>query len=37
LRLALAYHDWRKRQRAAAEAQQRLVETGMVALQAAFI
>jgi hypothetical protein len=35
--LAIQYDDWRKRQRAAAEAQQRMVETGMVALQATFI
>jgi hypothetical protein len=34
--LALAYDEWRKRQRAVAEAQQRPVETGMAALQAAF-
>jgi hypothetical protein len=34
--LALAYDEWRRRQRAAAEAQQRPVETGMAALQAAF-
>src|ERR687886_517009 len=34
--LAIQYDDWRKRQRAAAEAQQRSVETGMAALQAAF-
>ena len=34
--LALGYDEWRRRQRAAAEAQQRTVETGMAALQAAF-
>jgi hypothetical protein len=34
--LAIQYDDWRKRQRAAAEAPQRTVETGMAALQAAF-
>jgi hypothetical protein len=33
----LEYDQWRTRQRAAAEAQQRAVETGMGALQAAFI
>jgi hypothetical protein len=35
--LAIQYDDWRKRQRAAAEAQQRAVETGMASLQAAFV
>jgi hypothetical protein len=35
--LAIQYDDWRKKQRAAAEVQQRAVETGMNALQAAFI
>jgi hypothetical protein len=35
--LAIQYDDWRKRQRAAAEAQQRATGPGMVALQAAFI
>jgi hypothetical protein len=34
--LALAYDEWRRRQRTAAGAQQRAVETGMAALQAAF-
>ena len=34
--LAIQYDDWRKGQRAAAEAQQRAVETRMAALQAAF-
>jgi hypothetical protein len=34
--LALGYDEWRKRQRAAAQAQQRSGETGMAALQAAF-
>jgi hypothetical protein len=35
--LAIQYDDWRKRQRAATEAQQRTVEVGMAALQAAFV
>jgi hypothetical protein len=34
--LAIQHDDWRKRQRAAAEAQ-RTVETGMAVLQAAFV
>jgi hypothetical protein len=35
--LAIQYDDWRKRQGAAAETQQRGVEPGMVALQTASI
>jgi hypothetical protein len=34
--LALGYDEWRRRQRAAAEVQQRTVETGMAELEAAF-